>query len=238
MASNPSDKPSSKKQELNPDGTPHSDGAVTHWRLKDWFKDLSATEHVMLKRYHDELLKFNKTVNLIGPKTILHADVIHFADSILASRQVTKITGNSDVYDIGSGNGFPGVVMAILNMTSQINLVDIDQRKCEFLKHVVSTLKLPNVKVMNTQVEKLPDGVIKYAVCRGFASISKTILLLRKPVIKGGTVFHMKSEEWFKEVAEIPTQLCSYWRPALVSEYRLPIGNVSYSVVRTDKFND
>lgn len=214
------------------------DSLTIHWRVKDWFKDLSDSQHEKLKAYHDELLKFNKAVNLIGVKTIPQADVIHFADAILAARQVLKITGDAEIYDIGSGNGFPGLVMAILAPSSQIILVDADQRKCEFLKHMTTHLKLNNVKVMNTQVERLGDLTIQYAVCRGFASVSKTILLLRKIVKKGGIVFHMKSEEWFKEVSEIPTQLCSFWKPSLVEEYRLPVGQVTYSVVRTDKIAD
>lgn len=209
--------------------------SVIHWRLGEWFKELSGVELERMRLYHEELLKFNKTVNMIGVKTIGHADVIHFADSILAARQILKVTGKSEIYDIGSGNGFPGLVMAILSQTTQVTLVDVDPRKCKFFEQLVTHLKLKNVKILNTQAEKIPAGSIQFAVCRGFASISKTILVLRKPVAKGGSVFHLKSEEWFKEVSEIPTQLCSFWKPSLFGEYRLPVGEVTFSIVRTDK---
>ena len=73
---------------------------------------------------------------------------------------------------------------------------------------------------------------------RGFAPISKAILMLRKQVKRGGEVYFMKSEEWATEVANIPSQLCSFWVPSLVSEYRLPIGEVKFSVVKLKKTAD
>lgn len=207
-----------------------------HWRIDTWFPDLSPEVKSRLKTYHDELLKFNKTINLVSAKTMFVADAIHFADSILASKAI--MTGNpgiNRIYNLSSGSGFPGVVFAVLYPQVQVVLLEVDQKKNEFLKHIVSHLGLKNVSVENKTVDSFPDGSIQYAMARGLASISKVILMCRKVVPKGGAFFHLKSEEWGMEVGEIPTQLCSIWSPSLVGEYKLPVGAVRFAVVKTEK---
>lgn len=209
-----------------------------YWRLSDWFKDLGAEKLKQLGTYHGELIKFNVSLNLISVKTISQADSIHFADSIIAAKHIRPLISGNEVYDFGSGNGFPGLVMGILYPELKMKLVDADQRKSEFLKHMVSKLNIQNVEILNTQVEKLPEKSVQFGVCRGFSSLAKSTLILRKIFKKGGIFFHLKSEEWFSEVSNMPTQLCAFWKPGLVSEYRLPSGEVSYAVVKTEKIAD
>jgi len=207
-----------------------------YWRVNEWFPDLGPETLGKLKSFHEELIKFNRTLSLISAKTVFVADALHFADSINASKAIVDSHPQMDkIFDLGSGNGFPGIVMAILYPKVQVVLVDVDQKKCEFLSHVASLLGLKNVSVLNKNIETLEDGLVKYAVCRGFANISRTLLLTRKLMSKGAQLFHMKGEEWGMEVSEIPTQLCSQWSPSLVGEYKLPVGTVKFAVVKTDK---
>lgn len=207
-----------------------------NWRLKTWFSDLDDKTHERLAKYFSELQKFNKVVNLISAKTLLHADAIHFADSILAANIVSKnISKSVYLYDLGSGNGFPGLVYAILNPDQKMVLMDSDERKSEFLKHVVDTLGLTNVVVQTKKIDILPANTIEQAICRGFAPLPKALLTLRKCVKKGGAVYHLKSEEWALEVSQIPSQLCSLWQPILDGEYKLPIGDIKMFVVKTAK---
>lgn len=207
-----------------------------HFRLKNWFSDLSSSTLDSLHNYFLLLSKFNKTLNLISPKTLPFADAIHFADSILAVKEIIKSNPNiNEIYDFGSGNGFPGVVFSILNPTIKVFLVDSDERKCEFLKTVKSELNLSNLTVLNQTIESIPEESVNFGICRGLASISKAILATRKIFKTGGVFYHMKGEGWASEIAEIPTQLCSFWTPALVSEYRLPIGEIKFAVVKTEK---
>lgn len=209
-----------------------------HWRLEEWFKDLPKDKLAKLTSYHDELLKFNHTVNLISVKTISTADAIHYSDSLLAVKQIVPLLTTQEIYDFGSGNGFPGLVLAVMHPNIQVKLVDADQRKCEFLKHVIAKLSIQNAQVLNTQFDKLPEHSVQFGITRGLATIPKAILLLRRPFKKGGVLFHMKGEEWFNEVSSMPSQLCAFWKPALVGEYRLPINEVNYAIVRTDKIAD
>ena len=208
-----------------------------NWRLKSWFPDFEESAHLKLKQYFIELLKFNKVINLVSSKSLLHADAIHFSDSIQASAIVRKnISKNSYLYDIGSGNGFPGMIYALLYPDQRVILLDSDQRKCEFLKHVAEVLGLMNIVVQNKKIEHCPAESVEQAICRGYSPLPKALLSLRKIFSKDGVAFHLKSTEWADEVSQIPIQLCSTWHPSLEAEYTLPIGGIKMYIVKTTKF--
>jgi 16S rRNA (guanine527-N7)-methyltransferase len=206
-------------------------GAGIFWRVPQWFPDLSQETEKALKAYFALLIKFNKTINLVSPKTLPFADVIHFADSIEASKVIFTKIKPAKMWDFGSGNGFPGLVFSILHPEIEFVLLDSDSRKIEFLKNVVESLKLKNVSVQNATIESLKEGSVEFCIARGLAPIPKAILQARKAVAKGGTYYMMKGDEWGKELSDIPTQLCSYWAPQLAGEYKLPIGEVKFAVV-------
>jgi len=83
--------------------------------------------------YQSELLKWNAKVNLIGPEAREHLDE-HIAEAIAAAR-ILKPKG--EVLDFGSGGGLPAIPMAIVSSEARFHLVEADQKKWAFLKHVV-----------------------------------------------------------------------------------------------------
>lgn len=218
------------KAETPPAPTPPS------WKIPRWFVNLDAQTQKSLKIYWEELIKFNKTVNLISPKTIIAADSVHFGDSIKSSRIVYENNNNiEEISDLGSGNGFPGLVFAMMYPGVKVNLMDVDQRKCEFLKHVAAKTGTKNVVVQVTNIERLPDDSMETAITRGFASIPKAMMMLRDTVKIGGSIYFLKSEEWSQEVMTLPTQLCSVWTPELVGEYSPPESTAKFFVVKATK---
>jgi 16S rRNA (guanine527-N7)-methyltransferase len=205
-------------------------------RLKTWLPDLQGDTCERLAIYHAELLKFNRTVNLISANTVKVADSVHVADSIFASRIAEKsAVDGQPVYDFGSGNGCPGLIYAILYPARKIILVDRDQRKMEFCKHVGSTLRLANLSVLTKGVEEIPSGTVVNAISRGFAPFSKSLILCRKSFRKGGRFFHLKGDGWANELASMPSQVFSHWSPSLVGQYRLPEVKTEMFVVMTEK---
>lgn len=208
------------------------------WRIEIWFPHIKGAILEKLKAYHVELLKYNKTLNLISSSTIVNADSVHFADCIIVSELITKVYKINQLFDIGSGNGFPGVVMGILNPNIKVVLVENDLRKAEFLKNLIGALQLKNQSVYSKSVETLPEKSIQYAISRGFAPLQKSLLLTRKLFIKGGVYFNVKSEEWPNEVAQIPIQLCSYWYPSLFSDYSIPTIESKFSIVKAEKITE
>ncbi len=210
---------------------------VIYWRLDNWFPELGKETLQKMKAYHEHLLRFNKTLNLISVKTISSCDQLHFADSILASRIILKAEPSLDsIYDFGSGNGFPGIIFGMLSPKTKVVLVESDLRKVEFLNNTIQALGIANVITMHQTIESLPENSVKTAMARGLSSISRSILLARKVVAKGGHFYHLKGEEWGLEVSEIPTQLCSVWSPSLTGDYKHPVGNnTKFSIIQTEK---
>lgn len=209
------------------------------WRVDKWFPDLPASVQDQLKLYHSELIKYNAKLNLIGRQTERDADEQHFADSISACLLILRNIGPAKtIHDLGSGNGLPGMILAILaesmNPELKVVLVDSDERKGEFLKHAVFTLKLKNAEVFIGRVEDLKSP-LEAAVNRGFASISKVCLLCKDIFAPGSTIFHMKGSNWVREVGEMPSQLMAFWAPQLTGEYSLPVSQAKRAVIASKK---
>lgn len=205
------------------------------WRIPQWFSALGEEKLNKLKIYQEELFRFNEKLNLISPNTKVNADSVHFADSILAAEKIIAATQFSKIHDIGSGNGFPGLVMAILYPEKHFVLIDKDERKIEFLKIMTGRLSLSNVEAKCMKVEDIPEASIECAVSRAFAPLGNAVVVTRKPFKQGGEYYHLKGDSWATEVMDIPVQACSFWSNDLVGEYKLPDGSKSGFVVLTKR---
>lgn len=90
-------------------------------------------EDARLALYKELLLKWTAKVNLIGPEAREHLDE-HIAEAVAAA-EILKPAG--EVMDFGSGGGLPAIPMAIVSPAARFHLVEADQKKWAFLKHVV-----------------------------------------------------------------------------------------------------
>ena len=132
-----------------------------------------------LKKYEDTLIKANKTLNLVGNSTIKDIWTRHFLDSVQVIDFIDK--NDNTLVDLGSGAGFPGLVLAIaLNdrkIPLQIKLIEKSPKKVKFLKDLISELHL-DVEVINQNIledsKKLIEDIF---VARAFKPL-KIILQL------------------------------------------------------------
>src|SRR5215212_10159971 len=93
---------------------------------------VASTRHRMT-RYREELLRWNQKVNLIGPEATANLDE-HIAEAVAAAEILEP---EREVMDFGSGGGLPAIPMAILSPKARFHMVEADQKKWAFLKHVV-----------------------------------------------------------------------------------------------------
>lgn len=218
----------------NDSGLPATAGGPL-WRIPEWCPDLPEDVLSKFKTYQMELIRFNGRMNLISPRTEHESDLVHFLDCILGSRLILNSHKYSEIYDIGSGNGLPGLIMAILDTQRRVVMIDKDSRKVEFLKYMIGVLKLKNAEAKHTRLEDLPEGCVNMAVSRAFSPLSKGLIAARKASKLGCKYFHFKGVSWPKEIAEIPIQVCAFWEPALVGEYTLPSKSSKMSILVTTK---
>ena len=142
-----------------------------------------------LNKYEDMLIKANNKLNLVGNSTIDQIWIRHFLDSAQAIDFIDKNCKN--LIDLGSGAGFPGLILAITakdrKIPIKIQLIEKSPKKAKFLKEIIKQLNL-NVKVLNQNfLEQENKFMSDVFVARAFKPL-KTILEL----------MHNKAENWKK----------------------------------------
>lgn len=205
-------------------------------RIEKWFPHLSTQQIEAFEMFHVELLKFNPKLNLVSPKTLFDAELLHFADSIMAIENIfslldtggicsgREISSSDWFYDIGSGNGFPGLIASILYPDRNIYLVESDLRKSQFLKHVKHLLSLENTKILNQRYEQLHSNDISFAWARAFAPVERALKLSESVLSPSGCFFHLKSLNIEQELEESAS--CSGWKTVKTHEYNLPESDI------------
>ena len=138
----------------------------------------------LLEQLVTRSFKFNQNHNLFHRKT---KEEIYKKD-VLECLEINEHMKKDDkILDIGSGGGFPGLVIGITNPNNKIDLVESNQKKCYFLKQIQHDLGLKNVAILNKRIEKNNMfGEYDLITARAFASIEK-ITSLTKNNIKQNT---------------------------------------------------
>ena len=153
------------------------------------FTQVSRETITSLKNYEYQLINANKTLNLIGKSTIKDIWIRHFLDSVQVIDFIDK--NSKTLVDLGSGAGFPGLVLAIVlkdrKIPLKIKLIEKSPKKVKFLKNLIKELRL-NVEVISQNILDEPinffDDVF---IARAFKPL-ETILQL----------IHNKAKNWKK----------------------------------------
>ena len=153
------------------------------------FTQVSRETITSLKKYEYLLIKANKKLNLIGKSTINQIWTRHFLDSYQVIDFIDK--NDNHLIDLGSGAGFPGLVIAIVlknkKIPLKIKLIEKSSRKVKFLKEIINELNL-DVEVSRQNIFKEQISLVgDVFVARAFKPL-KIILQL----------IHNKAENWKK----------------------------------------
>ena len=144
------------------------------------FIQVSRETITSLKKYEDLLIKANKSLNLVGNSTINQIWSRHFLDSA----QVIDFVDKNDkcLVDLGSGAGFPGLVLAIAckdrKIPLKIKLIEKSSKKVKFLKNVIGELDLKvevfNQNILGEEIKFVEDVFI----ARAFKPLKKILQLM------------------------------------------------------------
>ena len=146
------------------------------------FTQVSRETITSLKKYEKCLIESNKKLNLVGKSTINDVWIRHFLDSSQVIDFIDKNT--SSLVDLGSGAGFPGLIIAILakdrKIRLKVKLIEKSPKKASFLREIVNYLNL-NAEVLNinalTHAKKLEADLI---VARAFKPLKIILQFLDK----------------------------------------------------------
>jgi 16S rRNA (guanine527-N7)-methyltransferase len=108
------------------------------------------------------------------------------------------------VLDVGSGAGFPGIVLAITKPELKVTVMDSVNKKTTFMQQVKSELSLTNLNVINARVEEYqPIILFDRVITRAFSSIQNMLLMTQHTLQKNGAWLAMKSKDVKKELAAL-----------------------------------
>lgn len=190
-----------------------------------------------LARYKDLLVEYNKKFNLTAIKSDEEIYLKHFYDSLTLIK-ACSLNGNLKLLDIGTGAGFPGIVLKIFYPDLELTLLDSNHKKIAFLEVVIKELNLKNVTCINSRAENLPKTYREYfdiVTSRAVAHL-RILLELSIPYLKvGGKLIAMKglSEDEIKESAKILEKLDSTIVDTI--KFNLPIEGSNRSLVIIQK---
>lgn len=159
---------------------------------------LAPRQVALLKRYEEELLEWNNRMNLTAIRDVAGIRTKHFLDSFTCSLAWRDRPPES-LIDIGTGAGFPGIPLKILYPAMRLTLVDSIGKKVEFCRHIVESLGLENVEVIQARAEELGQNrayreQFEWAVARAVAQMNVLAEYLLPLVRVGGTALAQKGE--------------------------------------------
>ena len=154
---------------------------------------LNLTEKQIIKAdaYIDQILKWNKTRNLVSRNLTKNDLAEHFLDCAA----LQKLLKTGSVIDLGSGPGFPGICLAIIDPKRKITLVDSNRKKTTFLTHIKNELELNSVIVRNERVEHINRINDENIVCRAFKEPEEIVKGLKDKITKRNKITLMVSRE-------------------------------------------
>ena len=154
-----------------------------------------------LEIYLATLKKWNKVYNLTAINEDSEIIVKHFLDSLSVNQYIQN---SRRILDVGTGAGFPGLVLALFNPEKSFVLVDGVSKKISFLQEMIGKLNLKNVIAVHTKVEQYNVAEqFDIIISRAFADIKKMTKLTSHLIKDGGKFIAMKGPDVMSELDDI-----------------------------------
>lgn len=172
----------------------------------DWRRNVSRETLEKLSIYHDLLLRWQKVKNLISKNTVNEIWERHIADS---AQLFHFESGSGQWVDMGSGGGFPGMVVAIMSAdrscASHFTLIESDHRKCAFLREVARETGAPVTVVCSRIEDVLPDlEQVDFITARALAPLSVLVEYSLSKIQSGAVGLFLKGQDVERELIALP----------------------------------
>ena len=176
--------------------------------------ELSEPQAGQLIRLLDELDDWNQRMNL----TAIRERSAQITKHLLDSLSVQPFLRGERVLDVGTGAGFPGLPLAIVNPSLQFMLLDSTAKKLKFVEHAARLLELPNVQTVHTRAESYrPSERFDIVISRAVGPVEQFVKWAGHLCVGGGRLLAMKGRAPLEELSNLP----SGWK--LAASHRLTV---------------
>ncbi|OMG93186.1 16S rRNA (guanine(527)-N(7))-methyltransferase RsmG [Achromobacter xylosoxidans] len=177
-------------------------GADMAGRLSHAFGQLGlqadAAAAAKLLDYLAQMQRWNRTYNLTAIRDPQQMLVQHLFDSLAAVGPFSEALGApgtpAKIYDVGSGGGLPGVVLAVMRPEWSVTCIDAVEKKTAFVQQMSGALALPNLQARHARIETLEPAHCNIVTSRAFASLEDFAMLAGRHVDNDGTLVAMKGK--------------------------------------------
>lgn len=163
------------------------------------FAALSGVSRETLARlaaYGGLLRRWSARINLVGADTLGDLWRRHFLDSAQLFPHIPQ--GTQSLVDLGSGAGFPGLVLAIIGVPG-VELIEADAKKCAFLHEAARVAAAP-VLIHNARIETLPPRAVDVVTARGVAPLDRLLVLAERFIGPGTACLFAKGAQAGQEL--------------------------------------
>jgi 16S rRNA (guanine527-N7)-methyltransferase len=183
--------------------------------------------------YLRELLKWNQKINLTAIRTEKGVVLKHFLDSLSVFPYLSNI---SILLDIGSGAGFPGIPLKMVEPSLEVTLIDSVRKKVDFQRHIIRRLGLKGIgaihgRVQGKEIRQTMGERFDMVISRAFSDL-QTFLILSLPFLKKkGILLAMKGEVNSEEIRLLSKLEEIRYRLQKVDSFFLPFSSLKRSIL-------
>ena len=207
--------------------------------LKKMNITLTAKQLDQLEKYYEILVIENEKYNLTAITRKEDVYLKHFYDSLTLTKIIDL--NNQSLCDIGTGAGFPGIVLKIVYPTLKVTLLDATEKKCKFLQKVIDNLKLKDIEVINERAEifsKVNREKYDIVTSRAVAPL-KHLLEYSIPLVKINGYYIAMKGEITKEIENIDIY---YKKLDIIKDkiltFQLPFEKSTRTLIRYQKLKE
>lgn len=182
-----------------------------------------------LELFYDLLIKWNDLINLTRITKKEDVYLKHFYDSLTLTK-VVNLNNINTLCDVGTGAGFPGIVLKIVYPNLNVTLIDSLRKRVDYLNEIIKKLELDNIKAIHTRGEDYHEE-FDLVTSRAVANIEKLVKYTMHLVKKDGLFVAMKGDIEKELTKEVENKLSNKYKIVGIEKFSLPIEDSKRSLV-------
>lgn len=197
--------------------------------LKKLNINLTEEQIKKLNKFYELLIEWNKKINLTRIEDEEEVYLKHFYDSLTIVK-VVDLNKINTLCDVGTGAGFPGIVLKIVFPNIKVTLIDSLQKRVNYLNTIIKDLNLSDIEAIHTRGEEY-KGKFDLVTSRAVANIEKLVKYTMHLVSPDGIFVAMKGDIDNELTEEIKNKLSKKYKIIKIEKFILPIEESKRSLV-------